>query len=147
MNHEEWKEKIFLIGDTELDAAERREIENHLKSCGDCRESLARWEKIGAAIKTAPSPASDPEAFARRVILRLEGPREGPGWFSLWRIPALGAALASVLFVVLLNLRQEPVSLDDLLLAGLESNGFSQWILEAGEPTPEEILEIEMEDL
>jgi len=44
MNHEEWKEKIFLIGDTELDAAERREIENHLKSCGDCRESLARWE-------------------------------------------------------------------------------------------------------
>jgi anti-sigma factor RsiW len=148
MTHDELKEKIFLARDREVPEPERQELEDHLRSCKECTTAFNRWETLVMTLqKAARSPAPNSEAFVQKVMSRLSGQNGRPGWFPLWRIPALGAALASLLFVALLNLRQEPLSLDDLLLVGSEPNGFSQFILETGEPSPEEILEIKMEDL
>ena len=37
MNHETLKDKIFILHDGELPAAERPEVERHLEGCAECR--------------------------------------------------------------------------------------------------------------
>jgi len=71
---------LYLEG--ELDAAERREIEDHLAACPSCRRVLEERRVIDLAVAGLPAIAVPPD-FARTVLDRLpEEPRPAFGWLA-----------------------------------------------------------------
>jgi predicted anti-sigma-YlaC factor YlaD len=71
---------LYLEG--ELDAAERREIEEHLAACVSCRRVLEERRVIDLVVAGIPPIAVPPE-FARTVLARLpHEPRPGFGWLA-----------------------------------------------------------------
>jgi hypothetical protein len=50
MKHTEFREKLHLMAAGELDHAERKAIEDHLLTCSDCRDELARLTRLSALV-------------------------------------------------------------------------------------------------
>ena len=103
MRHDEMTEKIFLLRDGELPAAERPEAEKHLASCADCRAALDDWKKAAASL-FAPADVGSSERFIQAVMRRIE---DAPAdrWSGFWSFPRLmfagsAAAFALVAFLV-----------------------------------------------
>lgn len=91
----------------------REQIAAHLAGCVACRDELAEWRELRAAVTHAPLPGTGPaepywEAFETRVLARVGETRTPAlGRWREWFAPlALGAALG--LLVVLLGGRIEP---------------------------------------
>jgi hypothetical protein len=74
-----------------------------------------------------PVPPPD-EKFVQAVMSRIRQKEDKFSWREFWRVPALGFALAVVIFEILASIQQPP-SIEDALLAG----------------NPEDILEITLE--
>lgn len=62
-----WTQKVSLLIDGELDRAEAREVEQHLASCGDCREAQADFLSLRRQIADYQI---DLDAFARQRALK-----------------------------------------------------------------------------
>ena len=62
-----WAQKVSLLIDGELDRAEAREVEQHLASCGDCREAQADFLSLRRQIADYQIEL---DAFARQRALK-----------------------------------------------------------------------------
>ena len=85
----------------ELDGVAAGRTEQHLSSCGECRASLVRLQRVMAAVDALTEPALPP-GFERTVWARLEpalAPRRR-GWFSFVLTPAPIAWAAAVVVLV-----------------------------------------------
>lgn len=91
------KQKELLAGfqDGELDESQRLEVENHLKECADCREELARLEKVKEVtgkVKYNDLPLEVWENYWQSLYRRFE---RGASWvfISLGTVLMLGTGL------------------------------------------------------
>lgn len=85
----------------ELDGAAAGRAEQHLSSCGECRDSLARLQRVMAAVDAFPEPVL-PDGFERTVWARLEPalPQPRRGWFSWLRLTPAPLALTAAVVVL-----------------------------------------------
>lgn len=85
--------------DGELAGADSARLGEHLLVCDSCRQEFELWQRISETLreeKTAEEPAPD---FCAGVMNRIN--REaglGRGLLSRWRMPAVAAAAAAMLF-------------------------------------------------
>lgn len=91
-NHSLFKELLYLESDGELGVAERRRLQEHLESCGECRGERQEIVRLGSLLDGATVPV-DAE-FTAQVMKRLPE----AGWEA--RSPA-GWRLAVAVFVLL----------------------------------------------
>lgn len=115
MVHETSKEMLASHALSALDAADLRELEEHLDTCPECRLELAEWQATAAALAlgaTAVEPSAD---LRERILERVRGDdrldqrseqanvvdfsraarRARSGW------PAFAAIAASIIFIAL----------------------------------------------
>lgn len=101
MNHDDIRELLHAYSDGELDLLKAREVEQHLRSCGECR---ATEEQIRALreVLTSDAPAYRAPARLRkniRAALRREAKETS---FSPRLVFAAGAAFAAMLLWLIL---------------------------------------------
>lgn len=95
MNHDEIRELLHAYSDGELDLINAREVEQHLRSCGECRAMEEQIRALHVAL-TNNSPAYRAPARLRRNVraaLRREAKGDGRS-LSPWLILATAAACA-----------------------------------------------------
>jgi anti-sigma factor RsiW len=99
MNHDEIRELLHAYADDELDLVNVREIEQHLRSCDECRRIEQQIRALRGALNN-DAPAYRAPARLRkniRAVLRREAkPTEKT--FSPWFVFTTGAAFALILF-------------------------------------------------
>ena len=139
MDHKLMKERVLALYDGELTGDVRREAENHLAGCAECRRSYEQWRSMAKGLFREPQ-VQPPELFVDRVMERidaLERPRHAVPWTIRfrWAVPAM--ALASLLFLIL-GPTQRPVSIETLLLADAQEGGATQLVLASRQPTADE---------
>jgi anti-sigma factor RsiW len=121
MTHDRLKERMSDLYDGELSGDARREAENHLASCGECRLFYASLGAFSAGLSAMPAPEGD-EAFTRRVMGRVRaeipvkrvsgGPRIVPiQWFA----PLIGIAAMALLAILP---AQRTVSAEEIITGG-----------------------------
>jgi anti-sigma factor RsiW len=108
MNCEEAHEQIpdYLLG--ELDEFGKSRIEAHLKTCGECREEVAVWNRLAVLPDEQPSPALRARFEAMLAAYRagLEQAQRRPfrisAWLETWwpHQPAWQAGIAMASLVV-----------------------------------------------
>ena len=98
--------------DHEVSVEERVSVENHLRECASCRESLHSFETVRTAIKAPVEEALRNENFAwvwQKIQAEIQH-EEVSGWTSIWKwldvssllrkrvwVPALAAAVVLLL--------------------------------------------------
>src|SRR3954471_606034 len=104
MNHQEVAELIHPYLDNELDAANARAVEEHVRSCDECRSVELRVRALQTSL-TAAAPAFAAPARLRKSVrkaLRYEeksGGEHPANWFGLATITAaMALLLVSFLF-------------------------------------------------
>lgn len=65
------QQKLDLIATGELTHSVRDRMENHLESCADCREALAKLRRFQDLVTASPAPPV-PNGFAARVIAQAK---------------------------------------------------------------------------
>jgi anti-sigma factor RsiW len=72
----------------ELASQMREQIEAHLTQCADCRQHLARQERLATFLMSAHEPPSVPEGFCERLLVaaRERQAVQRPTPVSLWRL-------------------------------------------------------------
>jgi anti-sigma factor RsiW len=103
MNHESFRELIALQLYSELDANERARLEQHLKTCSDCRAFARELSSGLGAMRNLPVnetageiPADWRERLRRSTIEEPKRARISPMWSSVAAFAA-GILLATVL--------------------------------------------------
>ena len=150
MNHKWIKEHLSAFYDGELPEATRREIESHLRTCGECQQASAEWAQIARPLFRTAVPETS-ETFVHRVLARIaeldshEQRRDSRvrSHRLRWLIPALGFGA-----LVLASVRSEisRTSLDLLLFSDSNEEMSTQWML-TGQPTSaDDVLGLLMED-
>ena len=90
-----------------LDPSERREFEEHLAGCGQCREELEGLRDAAAALAYVPEGPAPPPALRDRVLesVRTEGPSNVVPLRRRWALPvAATLAVAATAAAVVLAL-------------------------------------------
>ena len=71
MRCSEIQQKLDLLGTHELTSSVRAQIEIHLHSCTECRQTLATIQQFEALLASTPAPPV-PKGFAVRVVARAK---------------------------------------------------------------------------
>jgi anti-sigma factor RsiW len=71
MRCSEIQQKLDLLGTHELTSSMRAQIEIHLHSCTECRQTLATIQQFEALLTSTPAPPV-PKGFAVRVVARAK---------------------------------------------------------------------------
>lgn len=103
MNHDEIRELLHAYSDGELDLINAREVEQHLRACGECRAMEEQIRELHTAL-TNDAPAYRAPARLRkniRTALRREAKADQQS-FSPWLIFATGAAFAIAILGLIL---------------------------------------------
>jgi anti-sigma factor RsiW len=81
---------ILAFADGRLDQLRRRAVEEHLASCGGCRDAVAEQSDVARVLAAAPETPA-PAWLAERINARLD---EASGWYGLadWRWLAVRVA-------------------------------------------------------
>ncbi len=87
--------------DAELDPAVERDLRAHVDGCPDCRETLAREERIRAALVELPVEGPEPGYFGRALAVARHQPAEHGRW--RWWGMGFGSAVAAMLAVWLVS--------------------------------------------
>ena len=83
MDHAKMKELVSSYADGELDKETRRQVEDHLASCAECRaelEDTRKLEEVMSGMKLKSPPAEVWQVYWSSVYNRLE---RGVGWILL----------------------------------------------------------------
>ncbi|HSA58597.1 MAG TPA: zf-HC2 domain-containing protein [bacterium] len=137
--------QVYLLDDPETGEDERRGIELHLKSCGDCRTSLESFRRARRLLQS-PMTVPEGERFVTRILSRVEaeGTPRTPG-FPKW-LPASLLAAVLALAAGLYFMSSPATTTQDLLAAG-DEGGFYEWATASGTPSEDEVLAFVLEDL
>jgi anti-sigma factor RsiW len=110
------REFLDAYVDGELDASGSLQMEEHLRTCDSCSQSLARLESLRTVIAETSPRYRAPEGLRRRIqaelrdSVRAAGPRKRGfdwRWWADWRWAAIAAGLlVSVLVLWQLQLRR-----------------------------------------
>ncbi len=65
------QQKLDLFATQELAPSVRERIEEHLESCADCREALAKLRRFEDLVMASPTPPV-PDGFAARVVAQAK---------------------------------------------------------------------------
>lgn len=142
MNHPRPEDLSALI-DGALPESQRRQIADHLSTCGRCREAVQEWESLRTAIRSTPTV--DPEPwFAERMEAMVAGEEaQEERWAGPERVA--GRAVFGLTMIVLglllaLTFRREGSSstVDRLFASG---SGDSTALLASSELTRENLLQ------
>jgi anti-sigma factor (TIGR02949 family) len=101
MNCTELSQFIQVYVDGELDEADRREFEEHLRGCGNCLAQADYERRFKDAIRARIPKVAAPVPLRMRIVesLRQQPKRSGFQKILVWSsIPALSAVLAVVAF-------------------------------------------------
>jgi len=128
MVHNDYKQMIPAHALSTLDAVDERALNEHLKTCAECRRDLAEWEAVAASLALTAAPVEPSPQVRERIIERVRTepqsrsvsnvvPRARPQR-NLWNsLGSLGQIAAVILFVSLIiavivlwqqNRRQRP---------------------------------------
>ncbi len=72
MVHDDYKEMIPARALSALDAAEERELDEHLENCVECRKELEDWQATAAALSLAPDPAEPSPQVRERILSEVK---------------------------------------------------------------------------
>ena len=116
-------ERLLVAGEANgLGTAERRIVEDHLRSCAACRAFAADRDVVRREIASVPWPALSDELDRRtRRALRQNGPEAAPAAVPAWVLVALAVVtiVTSVWLAVSLADVTPETTLADLPVAGL----------------------------
>jgi anti-sigma factor RsiW len=96
--HHDYISLIVRAADGSLDAARHGRLEEHLASCGECREALETQVAMRALVMTRPEQQASRE-FAARVRAQL--PAGNRSWIDGWDFRVWTWRLAPVAAIVL----------------------------------------------
>jgi anti-sigma-K factor RskA len=106
-SHEEYKELLVPHSLDALETAEARTLEDHLRSCGECRDELEEWRRTSAALALSASSAAEPSPEVRNRILagaramkRSTVPQNGEPDTVAYQAPVTTASSASTSNVI-----------------------------------------------
>jgi anti-sigma factor RsiW len=99
---EQWREKLDLYIDGELDPAQSNALSAHFRGCADCAADVLGRVHLKRSVQMAGKRYT-PSAELRNRIAKSVAvkPRRGPAWY--WKILAL-PALAVLVFSIAVNL-------------------------------------------
>ena len=120
MNHDEIRELLHAYADGELDLINAREIEQHLRTCEECRGAEEQIRALRQAL-TSDSPSYRAPAHLRRKIraaVRREAKEKS---FSPWLAFAVGAACA-VIAIALVFFQTTRVSRENAIVDQVIAN-------------------------
>src|SRR5512144_1274778 len=125
MDHIEASALIDAYVDGEVDAAKKETIEEHVRTCEQCRGAERRLRDLRTAVKTSdPAYRASPRLRKNiRAAIRQETKTETEGWNCL-RWPVMATALALVLlgFVLFQNVRSSRNAIvNDVIAAHVRS--------------------------
>ena len=95
MNHDEIRELLYAYADGELDLINAREIEQHLRTCEECRGAEKQIRALRQAL-TSDAPSYRAPAHLRRKIRAAVRREAKEKTFSPWLAFAVGAACAAI---------------------------------------------------
>ncbi|HEY1524719.1 MAG TPA: zf-HC2 domain-containing protein [Candidatus Angelobacter sp.] len=103
MTNCEWREKIGLYVDGEMEPREEQAIASHLQGCADCSSAVLEQEALKKAVRVAGKRfTAPPELYAS--IQRQMAPKRSTGlWLKISAFAASTALLAVVAFALLLR--------------------------------------------
>jgi anti-sigma factor RsiW len=93
----DWREKIVLYVDDELEPAAQQEVAGHLLVCPECSTAMIQQTDLKKAIRVASKRFTAPPELHAAVFRDLRR-HDGPAWF--WR---LGFAFASLVLLAALG--------------------------------------------
>src|SRR5438067_578365 len=107
MNHEELRDSLWDLFDQTIDVAHRREIENHLGACGECRAAYALIDRARSTLLRRPAEPTrtETELFVQRTMARLSGETAYTPWRWLeapWTLPTLSLGFVAACLSILL---------------------------------------------
>jgi anti-sigma factor RsiW len=97
----EWRGKIGLYADGELEAAAEQAVASHLQSCADCSAAVMEQQELKKAIRVAAKRYGAPPDLYASVRKQIAPKAAMPlwrGWFSLAASTVLLAVVAFVWF-------------------------------------------------
>ncbi|WP_077614907.1 zf-HC2 domain-containing protein [Caenibacillus caldisaponilyticus] len=97
-----WRQLIEKVIDGEATAAERHELEAHMKTCADCRRHFHELEEVISALQSA-EPAAPPPNFTEGVMRRIERPHGREASPLLRWLKRHPIATAAAFFIVLMT--------------------------------------------
>ena len=69
--HDDIRDLLTLAAAGALDAAEQRQVEEHLRQCAGCRAELQSWQLLTGALEALPTPQA-PVGLVERTRRQLE---------------------------------------------------------------------------
>jgi anti-sigma-K factor RskA len=110
MIHDAYKEMIPAHALSALDAAEERELAEHLAGCAECRRDLAEWQATAASLALSADPVEPSPQVREQILRRLQSAESPPKVLALrtpqrnlWHsLGSLGSIAAVILFAALI---------------------------------------------
>lgn len=72
--HDWFEEQIPFFVNGQLDPSEQAEVSAHLRECSTCREDLAFWQNVSAAVEEQDQMLQSPQVVPQTVILHEKQP-------------------------------------------------------------------------
>jgi anti-sigma factor RsiW len=69
--HDDIRDLLSLAAAGALDAAEQRQVEEHLRQCAGCRAELEFWQRLTGSLEALPTPQA-PVGLVERTRRQLE---------------------------------------------------------------------------
>jgi len=69
--HDDIRDLLTLAAAGALDAAEQRQVEEHLRQCAGCRAELESWQRLTGALEALPTPQA-PMGLVERTRRQME---------------------------------------------------------------------------
>jgi len=69
--HDDIRDLLSLAAAGALDAAEQRQVEEHLRQCSSCRAELESWQRLTGALEALPTPQA-PLGLVERTRRQME---------------------------------------------------------------------------
>ncbi len=77
----EWREKIGLYVDGELEPRQEQAVAGHLQSCGDCLSAVLEQQELKKAVRVAGKRFTAPPELYASVHRHMQ-PKKSPGLFA-----------------------------------------------------------------